>query len=514
MLKHSFFFHKNQVVSWSLFWHSFLEICLCFFSPKPTFQIILLFSFRRKLKCLSKILLKNFVLFFLFCSFFYSACFLVCSFSKKKRKTAWCKGCHRGPDQWQLNVRGLNSLNNVTARGSVLKRAFNHAMQSSTHEKKVVILRKKKVICFQIFRKNKLFSKKKKSPGIDGVRQNRDEGDKKPFCPSLTTTWRFPGREETRCSNNIDAITLESFQMPTPTLELSTARKNVVKSATAECTTALDMPPRRPSLPVSRSNPVTPPAFSGQVVLLVDKEELLVWSVAATKDLVWWHMETSPDRERTSWSRDTLLTHHWRYRVAPRQTLLDQTEKLPPPLGHCGGRRTAFWSHFVVHDGAGRAKLPNVVEETVLLFGDGIQGAKMRTVPSRTGSLQRWKLRKPLSLKMANCPWNFPFFCDISARNNPQTNRFLKKKCFYRLFWTFWKRDIFWTKSCSKFIIWISLKRKKMVLATNPSLYKHRRWRSHAAFSCHWSRPRDIWCIKSSLLFLLFFEQTSPDVKK
>ena len=31
------------------------------------------------------------------------------------------------------------------------------------------------------------------------------------------------------------------------------------------------------------------------------------------------------------------------------------------------------------------------------------------------------------------------------------------------------------------------------------------RWRSHAAFSCHWSRPRDIWCIKPSLFFLLFF---------
>ena len=60
---------------------------------------------------------------------------------------------------------------------------------------------------------------------------------------------------QTRCSNNIDAITLESFQMPTPTLELSPARKNVVKSATAECTTALDMPPRRPSLPVCRSYP-------------------------------------------------------------------------------------------------------------------------------------------------------------------------------------------------------------------------------------------------------------------
>ena len=63
-----------------------------------------------------------------------------------------------------------------------------------------------------------------------------------------------------------------------------------------------------------------------------------------------------------------------------------------------------------MHDGAGRAKLPHVVEETELLLrsavadhllslrvdlsnrmpsqGDGIQGADMRTVPSGTGSLQ------------------------------------------------------------------------------------------------------------------------------
>ena len=103
----------------------------------------------------------------------------------------------------------------------------------------------------------------------------------------------------------------------------------------------------------------------------------------------------------------------------------------------------------------------------------------------------------------------FFFFCKFSARNNPQKNRFLKK-CFLQtlFFELFWKRDIFWTKNCSKIIIWISLKRKKLVLATNPSFYIHMRWRSHAAFSCHWSRPRDMCCIKPSLLilfFLLFF---------
>ena len=224
-------------------------------------------------------------------------------------------------------------------------------------------------------------------------------------------------------SNNIDAMTLESFQMPTPTLELSTARGNVVKSATAECMTALDMPSLHSSVLQSTTTAVTAsvPKLSARgelgplhVVLLVDKEELLVW----------WHMETRrPNSAQTSWSRDTLLSQHRRHCVAPRQTLLDQTEKLPPPLGHCGGMKTTFWSHFVVHVGAGRAKLPHVVEETELLLmsavadhllslrvdlsnwtpsqGDGIQGAEMRTVPSGTGSLQGCYVRIPLLLKMA-----------------------------------------------------------------------------------------------------------------
>ena len=60
-------------------------------------------------------------------------------------------------------------------------------------------------------------------------------------------------------------------------------------------------------------------------------------------------------------------------------------------------------------------------------------------------------------------------------------------------------------KNCSKIIIWVSLTRKKVVLATNPSFYSHMRWRSHAAFSCHWSRPRDTWCMKPSLFFSALF---------
>ena len=76
-----------------------------------------------------------------------------------------------------------------------------------------------------------------------------------------------------------------------------------------------------------------------------------------------------------------------------------------------------------MHVGAGRAKLPHVVEETELLLmsavvdhllslrvdlsnwtpsqGDGIQGAEMKTVLLGIGSLQGCYLRIPLLLKMA-----------------------------------------------------------------------------------------------------------------
>ena len=50
--------------------------------------------------------------------------------------------------------------------------------------KKLFSLETKKVICVQNFRKNDYFSKKKNNgtDGIDGVRRDRDEGDKKPFA--------------------------------------------------------------------------------------------------------------------------------------------------------------------------------------------------------------------------------------------------------------------------------------------------------------------------------------------
>ena len=155
----------------------------------------------------------------------------------------------RGRDQWQLNVHGLSSLNNVTARSSD-QGSFQSRMQSSTHEKKGFSWKQKKVICFSnSFSKKRTILKKKKTALMAFA--ETETKVIKILLPLVHTRHvkRFPGREVTRCSNNIDATTLESSQMPTHTLELSTARENaktvrlhVVKGATSECMTALDMP--------------------------------------------------------------------------------------------------------------------------------------------------------------------------------------------------------------------------------------------------------------------------------
>ena len=299
---------------------------------------------------------------------------------------------------------------------------------------------KKKVICFQIFRKINSFSKKIPQHWWRRWRSPRPRRrwlkTLLPFVDhNVKVSWQ---RRDT--SNNIDAITLESFQMPTPTLELSTAREECCQKRhcgvhdgighakppqlsvgihhdgrqcqCAEVIQSLFKPFREN---YSHCNPPARGELGPlHVVLLVDKEELLVW----------WHMETRrPNREQTSWSADTFLSQHRRHCVTPRQTLLDQIEEFPPLLGHCGRRRTTFWSHFVVHVGAGRAKLPHVVEETELLLrsadadhlltlrvdlsnwtpsqGDGIQGAEIKTVLCGIGSLEGCYVRILLLLKMA-----------------------------------------------------------------------------------------------------------------
>ena len=200
----------------------------------------------------------------------------------------------------------------------------------------------------------------------------------------------------------------------------SARRRWTCQASTARCWN----PPRRPSLPVCRSYPHA--VNSDRFTWCSWSTRKNSWSGPLQQRKTWYDgtwRQDAPTSNKTSWSRDTLLSQHRRHCVAPRQTLLDQTEEFPPLLGHCGGRTTTFWSHFVVHVGAGRAKLPHVVEETELLLmsavadhllslrvdlsnwtpsqGDGIQGAEMKTVLCGIGSLQGCYVRKPLLLKMA-----------------------------------------------------------------------------------------------------------------
>ena len=370
--------------------------------------------------------LKSFCsVFFFLLSFFFLCLSLVFFFfwkKKQRKRDGLMQRMSRGRDKWQLNVHGLHSLNNVTARGSDQESFQSRNPIFDAWEKSGSPGKQKK---WFVFKFSEIISNFQKSPGIDGldgVRRDRDEGDKNTFAlrspqrKGFLAEKRRVQQHRRHDTGELPNAHAHPWNWALPGGMLSKAplrrarRRWTCQASTARCCN----PPRRPSLPVSRSNPVTPPAFSSQVVLLVDKEE----------HLVWWHMETRrPNREQTSWSTDTLLSQHRRHCVAPRQTLLDQTEKLPPPLGHFGGMRTTFWSHFVVHVGAGRAKIPHVVEETELLLrsavadhllslrvdlryrmpsqSDGIQGADMRTVPSGTGSLQGWKLRLPWPLKMA-----------------------------------------------------------------------------------------------------------------
>ena len=196
---------------------------------------------------LSILFLKNvfppFFMSFLF-SFLFSAqlLFLVsssCSFflrAKKKERHGLMQRMSRGPDHWHLNVNGLHSLNNVTARGSDQEIFQPRNAIFDACEKVVLLGNNKRWFVFKISERT-FICQKKESTSIETKVTHT------PCCSSFTPgAGRFPGREETRCSNNIDAKTLESFQMPTPTPELSTARRNVVRSATAECMTALDMP--------------------------------------------------------------------------------------------------------------------------------------------------------------------------------------------------------------------------------------------------------------------------------
>ena len=121
-----------QISLWTLFWKYVFG-----FSPKRPFKSSS-FSFRRELKCFSKILLENFVQFFLFCSFFCSACSHVCSFFFKKR---W-KTAYQISDNWTYTDFTRST---TSPHETVCSRELSITpTQSSTHEKKVVLLGTKK----------------------------------------------------------------------------------------------------------------------------------------------------------------------------------------------------------------------------------------------------------------------------------------------------------------------------------------------------------------------------------
>ena len=262
----------------------------------------------------------------------------------------------------------------TSPHAAVIKRASNRAKRSSTNENKVVFLgNKKKVICFS---KNFLEEEQfffTKSSGIDGVRRNRDEGDKKPFCPSLTTPWKFPGRE-TRCSNNIDATTRESFEMPT-TVEWSTVGRHartmgshVVKGATAECMTALDMPSLHSWVSEHDGVTASVPKNSWSGPLQPRK----------TRYDGTWKQERRPDREQTSSTASR--------RVGPSSIKL-KSFHLPSATAVGGRPRSGATSLCMMALDVPNFQMWSKRQNSCSVMA--IQGAKMRTVPS--GCRWRWR---------------------------------------------------------------------------------------------------------------------------
>ena len=123
--------------------------------------------------------------------------------------------------------------------------------------------------------------------------------------------------------------------------------------------------------------------------------------------------------------------------------------------------------------------------------------------------------------------WIFSFFV-FSTRKNPQTNRFaenLLKKNFV-LFELLWKRKTYFRHTKVPKLSWEFLPIKTGSLHKPSFPYSHaltialaiegpldhycvswQCWESLVlwALSCHWSRPRDICCIKPPLFLLFFF---------
>ena len=198
----------------------------------------------------------------------------------------------RGRGQCQLNVHGLDSLINVTARSSD-EESFQSRKQSSTHEKKGFSLgNEKRFVFFQIF-STRHWWRWWRSP-----RPRRRWW--KPCCPQFTPgTSRFPGGEGTRCSNNIDAThwgaskcprTLWNWPLPRRMQKWwdLTLSKAPLRSAwrhwTCQASTARRVNPPQwplPFVPACRSDPVTPPAFSGEE--LARQSTRTRWTRAASR---------------------------------------------------------------------------------------------------------------------------------------------------------------------------------------------------------------------------------------
>ena len=365
----------------------------------------------------------------------------------------------RGRDQWQLTecTWDFNSLNNVTARGSDQESFQSRKAIFDPCKKWEFSLKTKRWFVFP-----KSFRQKNNSPFFCKIITRRwwrsfarpRRRWQKPCCPSFTQARKgFLAERRHVAPNNIDAATLESFHMPAPSLEYRalpgrmrkrwdlTLSKAPLRSAwrcwTCQASTIrCGNPPRRPSpfVPACRSNSVCHSSclFGRRTRTAIHPHAMN--SGRFTLCSRWALVRCSNERpgmrahgDKTSWQRTNILVGG---HVALSTSTPPRRAGSDPPRSNWRSfhlpsatavlEKTTFWSHFVVHDGAGRAKLPYVVEETELLLTstaadhllslrvdlskrtssqvDGIQGA---TIPSGTRALQGWKLRIPLPLKMA-----------------------------------------------------------------------------------------------------------------
>ena len=196
----------------------------------------------------------------------------------------------RGRDQWQLNVHGLDPLINVTARSSD-EESFQSRKQSSTHEKKGFFLETKKDLISNYFRPV--------IDGVDGVRRDRDEGDKNPAALSLQARKGFLAEKghvapttstpqhwrASKCPRTLWNWALPRRMQKRWDLTLSKAPlRSAWRHWTGQASTVRRVNPPQwplPFVPACRSNPVTPPALSGEE--LARQSTRTRWTRAASR---------------------------------------------------------------------------------------------------------------------------------------------------------------------------------------------------------------------------------------